>query len=128
MAFDFLHGRTAKLFLLQLELAGGFVFFEEFAELRHGVEEADPLFVIERDGKAAKTVDADAAFFADAEFEGAAAAAAALLFHFRDFCFEFFVSWFSHGVSSGGWSWSRIIQCVSIGGSARYTPARKCAG
>src|SRR6266436_5720254 len=104
MAFDFLHGRTAKLFLLQLGLAGGFVFFEEFAELRHGVEETDPLFVIERDGKAAETVDADAAFFADAKFERAAAAATRLFFHFRDFCFEFLVSWFGHGVSSGGWS------------------------
>jgi hypothetical protein len=34
----FLHGRTAKLFLSQLELAGGFVFFEEFAELGCGFE------------------------------------------------------------------------------------------
>src|SRR6267378_829515 len=104
MAFDLLHRRTAELFLLQLELAGGFVFFEEYAELRHGVEQADPPFVIERDGKAAEPVNADAAFFADAKFEGAAAAAARLLFHFRDFCFEFFVRWFGHGVSSGGWS------------------------
>src|SRR5258705_13096737 len=91
------------LLLFELELAGGFVFLEEFAELRHGVEEADPLFVIERDGKAAEAVDADAAFFADAKFERAAAAAR-LLFHFRDFCFEFFVRWFGHGISSGGWS------------------------
>src|SRR6267143_2851661 len=104
MAFDLLHRRTAELFLLQLELAGGFVFFEEFAELRHGVDEADPLFVIERDGKAAEAVNADAAFFADAKFEGAAAAAAGLFFHFRDFCFQFFVGWFGHDISCGAWA------------------------
>src|ERR1700730_1597959 len=92
------------LFLLQFELAGGFIFFEEFAELGCGFEQANPLFVIKRDGKAAEAIDADATFFADAKFEGLARAAAGLFFHLRNFCLKFFVGWFGHGVSCSGWS------------------------
>src|SRR5580765_784930 len=43
-----------NLLFLQFQFAGGFIFFEEFAELGRGFEQANPLFVIERDGKAAE--------------------------------------------------------------------------
>src|SRR5579859_302331 len=53
--------------LFQLEL--GFILVEKGAEIVGLVEQAGPLFVIERDRETSQAVDADAAFFADAELQ-----------------------------------------------------------
>src|SRR5437016_7259848 len=109
-----------RLFFLELQLSFGLVFLEERAKLRYRLQQPDPLFVVQRDGKSPQPVHAHAPFFADAELQRAAAASASLLFHFREFCFEFFVCWLSHGVSCRGSSRNRIIQCVSLCWPADY--------
>jgi hypothetical protein len=80
---------------LLLKFEPGLIIFEELAELRAGVEEAVPLLVVKGDGKAAESINADAAFFAHTEFEGSGAAR--LLLQFGEAGFEFFISRFGHG-------------------------------
>src|SRR5690242_3976936 len=70
-----------RLFLFELELAGGLVLVEESAKFFAGVQQAGPLLVIEGDRKAAESVNADAALFANAKIELTGAAAGSLLFH-----------------------------------------------
>src|SRR5437016_2537318 len=106
--------RRKVLFFPELQLSGGFVLLEERAKLWRSFKQANPLFIVQRDGKAPEAVHADAPFFADTKFERAGAASASLFFHFRDFCFEFFIGWLGHGASCSGWNRGRIIQCVSI--------------
>src|ERR1700675_4957787 len=55
------------------QFESGLVLFEEGTEAVGGIEKAHPLLVVECDGEAPETIDADAAFFADAKFQGAAA-------------------------------------------------------
>ena len=64
--------------ILQLEPV--LVLFEESAETVGGIEQANPLLVIERDREAAEPVDADAALFSDTELKGPSFSAADLLF------------------------------------------------
>src|SRR6266702_7680623 len=72
------------------------VFFEEFAKVFGHVEEADPLLVIERDREATQAIDAYAAFFADAEFQGALFAAFGFFLQLGDARHQFFFCWFRH--------------------------------
>jgi hypothetical protein len=67
---------------LQLQLA--LVFFEERAELFRAIEQAQPLFVIERYGEAPQAVNADRALLAHLELQGARLALANLLFQLGD--------------------------------------------
>ena len=71
---------AATYLFLEFQFAGGLVFFEEFAKFLRYVEQAHPLFIIERDRKTAEAVHADTAFFSDAKIERAAAFAALLFF------------------------------------------------
>src|SRR5439155_2116283 len=79
--------RRAPLRFFQLEFAFGFLFFEEGFEFGDGFEQADPLFVIERDGKTPEAVDADAALFSDTEIESAAPFRAGLFLKLRELGF-----------------------------------------
>src|SRR5439155_17921023 len=100
----------------QFQFAGGFIFFEKVAQILGDVEQTNPLFVIERDGKAAETVDADAAFFSDAKFESAGALGAFFFFELGQPGFEFFVRWFGHGAPR------RICRDTSIAGTGPAQP------
>src|SRR5208337_2787930 len=59
----------ASLALFQLQLA--LVFLDKSFKVGNGVEQFRPLFVIECHREASESVDADVAFFADPEFDGA---------------------------------------------------------
>jgi hypothetical protein len=74
------------LFLV-FEFEPGFVFFQEGFEIFRGGEQAGPLLVVKSDRKAAKSVDAHAAFFGNAKFKIAAALARSLFF-LLDPCFS----------------------------------------
>jgi hypothetical protein len=83
--------------LLSFELEAGFVVFKELAKVLGGVEQACPLFVVKRNGKAAKAIDADTALLGDFELHGAAAFLGFnLLLQVGEARFEFFVAWFRH--------------------------------
>src|SRR5260370_37114936 len=92
--------KQAGLFLFQLQLAFRLVFLQKRAQLRHGLQQTDPLLVVQRDGKPPQAVNAHSSFFADAEFQRTAAPSASLFLHFRNLCLEFFVSWLCHDVPS----------------------------
>src|SRR5713101_166301 len=91
-----------RLFFLELQLSSSFVLLEERAKLRRRLQQSDPLFVIQRDGKSPQAVHADAPFFAHSKFQRSGPAPASLFFQFRDFCFQFFVTWLGHGASCVG--------------------------
>src|SRR6478609_5910226 len=78
----------------QLEL--GFVFVEKGAEIVNLVQQAGPLFEVERNREASQAIDADAAFFADAEFQRSGALGGDLLLQFSKAGFHFFISRFCH--------------------------------
>src|SRR5579864_8679997 len=82
----------------QLEL--GFVFFKKGAEIIDLVEQACPLFEIECDRETSQAINADAAFFADAELQRSGAFGCDLLFQFSKAGFHFFISRFCHVGSS----------------------------
>jgi hypothetical protein len=71
---------------LRFQFKAALVFFEESAQIGHGIEQAIPLLVIKRHRETPQSVNADAAFFADAVFQAAFRALPALLFKFRDSC------------------------------------------
>src|SRR5450432_566710 len=79
--------------LLQLQLA--LVVFKELLEVFGSTQQPGPLFVVKRDRETAQAVDADSAFFADAELHRPGAFRA-LLFEFGNFGFQFFVRWLGH--------------------------------
>src|ERR1700739_1353266 len=99
-----------ELFFLELQPAVGLVSFQEFAQIRRGFEQANPLLVIQRDGKAAQPVHADPAFFAHAKFECAGAAAPSLFFQLGDTCFQFFIRWIGHDGSLQKRTWGRLYR------------------
>ena len=75
--------------------------------MRRCFKQPNPLFVVQRNGEAAQTVDTDASFFANTKFERPGAARSSLFFHFREFCFEFFVRWLGHGASCVWMDWKQ---------------------
>src|SRR5271154_1032157 len=70
--------------ILRFQLEPVLVFLEEGAQIVGCIEQADPLLVIECHRETSEAVDADAALFADAEFEAASRSRATLLFEFCD--------------------------------------------
>src|SRR5258708_15223025 len=92
--------KSFRVFFLELQLARGFVLLEERTQLRHRLQQPDPLFVVKSHRKAPQSVHAHASFFTDTKLQRTGTASASLFFHFREFCFQFFVSWLCHGVSS----------------------------
>src|SRR6266481_8417492 len=93
-------GKSFRVFFLEFQLACGLVLLEERAQLRHRLQQPDPLFIVKSHRKAPQPVHAYASFFTDTELQRTGAASASLFFHFREFCIQFFVSWLCHGVSS----------------------------
>src|SRR5947209_5749342 len=92
---------TAILLLRFFQLEFGFVFVEKGAEIVGLVEQPGPLFEIERDRETSQAIDADAAFFTDAEFQRSGALGGNLLLQFSKTGFHFFICWFCHVGSSG---------------------------
>ncbi len=88
------------LFFFELERASFLILLEESAQAIARIEKADPLLVIQCDGKAAEPVNADAAFFANSKFKLAGAAAGGLLFQFGNARLQVFISGFRHFASS----------------------------
>ena len=100
------HRRTAKRVTIRwiresllFQLQFSFVVFHELLNVSGSSEEAIPLLVVQSDGKAAQTVDTDAAFFADFEDKVATAFLGFdFLFQLGQFRFKFFVAWFRHEI------------------------------
>src|ERR1051325_5284428 len=86
--------------LFQLEL--GFVFFQKSTEIVSLVKQPRPLLEIKRDGEASQAINANAAFFADAELQRSCAFGCDLLLQFSKAGFHLFISRFCHCESSGG--------------------------
>jgi len=64
--------KTALVGLVSIfKLQAAFVFLEESAEIVSGVEQTNPLLVVESDRKAPEAIDAHSALFTNAEFEPA---------------------------------------------------------
>src|SRR5712691_9816626 len=101
-----------NLLFFELQLALGFIFLKELAQLRRGLQKTVPLLVVKRDGKAAEPVNADPAFFSNSKFECAGAPSGALLLQFRDTRFEFLIRWLGHVASPARWNRNGIIHCV----------------
>src|SRR5437899_12638236 len=90
---------TSALALLRLQFA--LIFFNENLKIGNGIEQLYPLFIIERDRKAAQSVYADAAFLTHAELHSAASLLCLdLLFQIGQASFQFFISWFCHECTS----------------------------
>src|SRR6266478_6906284 len=87
------------LALLRLQFA--LIFFNENLKIGNSIKQLYPLFVIERDRKAAQSVYADAAFLTYAELHSAASLLCLdLLFQIGQASFQFFISWFCHECTS----------------------------
>jgi len=75
---------AGELFLLQLQF--GFIVFQKLTKFWRGVQQPDPLFVIQCDREPSQTIDAYSTFFTDLKIEFASSALR-LFFEFRDFGF-----------------------------------------
>src|SRR5689334_19279237 len=77
-----------------LELQFALVCFQEGLQRLCLTEQAVPLLVVKRDGKATQAIDAYGALFADLELQRAGAPAATLAFQFSKPCLQLFITRF----------------------------------
>src|ERR1700722_6778708 len=92
---------SRALFVFRLQFQPVLVFFEERAQIRHHVQQPDPLLVVQRDRKAPQPIHADSPPFSHAKLQrpGSLRTPRRLLFQLGNLRQQFLSTWFRHDSS-----------------------------